>query len=212
MPEATPDATGPVRKAKVLTRALGDLIGTVSPAGTDLFAGRIDGHTFPVTFQVRPGVDTLVGCPDPPDTAVVCRTAWLPGRIEARVVVTGGDLRGGRSVSVSFLYADSTVVLTVGPDTDARVSPPVSADQLLAAAGTSALLSEAKAEVEAEVQAAMDEAEKAAGDGTDSTGEASLAPPALSGPTPTEYSSAEPSSVTGSSSANSTNETGGSPR
>ncbi|NEA62249.1 hypothetical protein [Streptomyces sp. SID12488] len=208
VPEATSDAARRARTAKALTQVLGSLIGTVSPAEAGLFAGRIDGHTFPVTFQVRPGVDALVECPDPPETAVVCRTAWLPGRIEAQVVVAGGDLWGGRSVSVSYLYASHTVVLTVGPDTDAKVSPPVSADQLLAAAGTSALLSQAKYEI----QAAEYEAEDAAGDGTDPTGEPSLTPPTAPDPAPTGLSSAEPSSVTDSSSTDSTSETGGSPR
>ncbi|WP_327697154.1 hypothetical protein [Streptomyces sp. NBC_00459] len=201
--EPTPNAARQVRTAKALTRALGDLIGTVSPAGTDLFAGRIDGHIFPVTFRVRRGVDALVDCPEPPKAAMTCRTAWLPGRIEGRVVVSGPDLWGVRSVSVSYLYADSTVELTVGPDSDARVSPPVGIDQLVAAASTSALLAEAKYEV---LQAKY-EAEDAAGDGTESTTGPSLAPPSTAEP-----SSAEPSSATDSSSTGSTNETGGSPR
>ena len=208
VPEATPEAYRRVRTAEALTRALGDLIGTVSPAGTDHFVGRIDGHTFPVTFRVRPAVDALVDCPNPPKPAMTCRTAWLPGRIEGRVVVSGPDLWGVRSLGVSYLYADSTVELTVGPDTDAKVSPPVGIDQLVAAAGTSALLSEAKHEI----QEARYEAQDAAGDGTDSSAGASLAPPATTEPSPSEPLGAEPSSVTDSSSTGSTNETGGSPR
>ncbi|ELP67102.1 hypothetical protein ACKI1I_31720 [Streptomyces turgidiscabies] len=206
----TAESAHRMRTAKALTRALGQLIGTVTLDDKGLFAGRAAGHTFPVTLRVEPGSDALVVCPDPPETAVTCRTAWLADRIEARVVVAGGTLWGGRSVSVSFLYADSTVELTVGPDTAARVSPPVSADQLVAAAGTSALLAEVKAEIEDQAlyEADAHRASPAVG--------ASLAPPdnteapTPQAPTPQPYA-AEPSSASDQSSASSTSETGGSP-
>ncbi|WP_105972834.1 hypothetical protein [Streptomyces geranii] len=193
------------RTANALTQALGDLIGPVSPHGTDLFAGRTEGHVFPVTFQVVPGKDTLVECPEPPGTALVCRTAHLSGdRIEARVVVSGGALWGGQSVSVSYRYVNSTVKLTVGPDTDARVSPPVTADQLVAAAGASALLAEVKREVKEAVAAEL--ADPAA----DFAGGASVAPP---DPSPNSLNSPNSSASPNSSVSDtgSTNETGGTP-
>ncbi|MEH0419108.1 hypothetical protein [Streptomyces sp. B21-083] len=210
-----------MRMAKALTRALGQLIGTVSVDDKGLFAGRVGGHTFPVTLRVEPGSDALVVCPDPPETAMTCRTAWLSGRIEARVVVAGGALWGGQSVSVSYLYADSTVELTVGPDTDARVSPPVSADQLVAAAGTPALLSEVKAEMEAQALYGAEE------QGANPTDGASLAPPdrtrtpkprapTRQARTPQPFtpqpSTAESSSAIDLSNVLGTSETGGSPR
>ncbi|WP_405821153.1 hypothetical protein OG241_35105 [Streptomyces sp. NBC_01390] len=222
VPGAMTDAARKARAAKALTRELGDLIGTVLTAGKapGEYVGRIDERAFPVTFRVTTEADTLVDCPVQPEPTATCRTAWLPGRIEARVVESGPQLWGGQSVSVSYVYENSTVELAVGPDTETRVSPPVDGDQLLAAAGSPVLLSEGKHEVlEAEKAALAQKAERAenaeetpetaetAADGTDSTAEPSLAPPATAEP-----SSVEPSSATGPSSNGSTNETGGSPR
>lgn len=207
MPVATDasEAAPGERMAKALTRALGDLIGTVTPNGAESFAGRIDGHTFPVTLRVTTRSDALVECPDPPETAMTCRTAWLSGRIEARVVVAGGALWGGKSVSVSYRYAESTVQLTVAPDADARVSPPVTADQLVAAAGTSALLAEVKAEIKDQAQYEAQE------HGATPTAGASLAQPSTAQPSTAEPFTAEPSSASAPSGTDSTSETGGSP-
>ncbi|MEW2116571.1 hypothetical protein AB0945_15515 [Streptomyces sp. NPDC005474] len=206
---ATPDATlAPetalrTRTAEALNRALGDLIGTVSADGAGRYASRLDGHTFPVTLRVEPGSDALVHCPDPPETTMTCRTAWLPGRIEARVVEVGGALWGGRTVSVSYHYADSAVKLTVGPDTAARLSPPVTADQLLAAAGTPALLSEVRAEVQDRAP------HKARDDQTNPSDGASRAPAATTQPFDSQSATVEPRSATDLGGTDSTSKAGG---
>lgn len=206
---ASEDAVGGARTAEALTRALGGLIGTVTPKGADRFAGRLKSHTFPVTFQVVPGGDGLAECPDLPETAMTCSTAWLPDGSEARVIVSGGTLWGGQSFSVSYRYAESTVNLTVTPDTDAAVSPPVTVDQLVAAAGTKALLTEVTYQ-------AQHAAETAAN--SNSSGEASDSPSypdltATTEPSTAELSTAEPSLAGDPSGTDdSTSETGGSPR
>lgn len=198
-----PETAHRTRTAKALTVALGDLIGTVSADGAGRYAGRIDGHTFPVTLRVEPGSDALVHCPEPPETTTTCRTAWLPGRIEARVVVVGGALWGGRTVSVSYHYADSTVQLTVGPDTAARLSPPVTADQLVVAAGTPALLSEVRAE-------AQDRApHKARDHRTNPSDGASRAPSATTQPSDSQSATVEPRSATDLGGTDSTSKAGG---
>ncbi|MGW3648760.1 hypothetical protein [Streptomyces sp. NPDC000878] len=205
VPTGTTEALGRAEVAAALTVALGDLIGTVSPDGVDLFAGRIDGHTFPVTFQVIQGADALGECPDPPDQAVTCRTAWLSGRIEARLLVTGADLPGGESLGISYRYLESTVKLTVGSDTDAGVSPPVTADQLVVAAGSEAML----AAVKYELKYAARYAEKAE---ANSSGEASGSPSFPAPDATTEPSTAEPSLAGDPNDTDSASETGGSSR
>lgn len=205
VPAASEDAVRGARTAKALTRALGDLIGTVTPDGADRFAGRLKGHTFPVTFQVMPGGDGLAKCPDLPRTAMTCSTAWLPDGSEARVIVSGDTLEGGQSLSVSYRYAESTVNLTVTPDADAKVSPPVTVDQLVAAAGTKALLAEVRDQAK---EQALDAAEAAA----DSSGEASDYSPSQAATATTEPPTAEPSLADGTSDTDSANETGGSSR
>ncbi len=154
VPEATPDAVHRKQAAEALSLALGDWIGPVTPSGTDLFVGRRDGHAFPVRFQAVPdGSEGVAPCPgalelleseSPESTGSNCRTAWQPdGRIQARVTVAYGEVSGLRSVSVLYRYAGSTVKLAVDPDTAARVSPPVTADQVLSAAVSAVLLPEA---------------------------------------------------------------------
>jgi hypothetical protein len=199
-PTATSEAVRRARTAAALTRALGDLIGTVSPDGALLFAGRIDGHTFPVTFQVVQGKDTLGECPDPPEPAVTCRIARLPDGSEARVVESGPALWGGQSVSVTYRHVNAIVKLTIAPDTDDRVSPPVSVDQLVAAAGTSALLAEVKYQVKYEAQTAANPSSEAP-DAPPSTGPAATAEPSTAG----SFSAGDLSDI------GSANETGGSP-
>uniref|UniRef100_A0AAU1ZYH9 Uncharacterized protein n=1 Tax=Streptomyces sp. NBC_00093 TaxID=2975649 RepID=A0AAU1ZYH9_9ACTN len=220
VPSPAPSLTAPVpvasaseaavrgaRTAEALTRALGDLIGTVTPAGVDHFAGRLKGHIFPVTFQVMPGGGGLAECRDLPETATTCRTASLPDGSEVRVIVSGGTLWGGQSFSVSYRYAESTVNLTVTPDADAQVSPPVTVDQLVAAAGTKALLTEVRDQAK---DRALDAAEAA----EDSSGEASDSPsaPAETAPATAEPPTAEPSLADDPSGTDSTSETGGSSR
>ncbi|MEU6223951.1 hypothetical protein [Streptomyces sp. NPDC047042] len=161
-----------LRMAKVLTRALGDLIGTVTVDDTGRFAGRIDGHTFPVSLQVVLGATPLAECPNPPERAMTCHTALLPDRTEARVVVAGGALLGGQSLSVSYRYAESTVKLTVDPDRSLGLSPPVTTAQLVKAAGSPAVLAEVKAEMKEQV---LDDADHQP---ANPEGAASLAPPA----------------------------------
>lgn len=204
-PTGTTEALGRAEVAAALTVALGDLIGTVSPDGAGLFAGRIDGHTFPVTFQVIQGADALDECPDPPDQAVTCRTAWLSGRIEARLLVAGGDLPGDESLGISYRYLESTVKLTIGADTDAGVSPPVTADQLVVAAGSEVML----AAVKYELKYAARYAEKAE---ANSSGEASDSPSFLAPDATTEPSTAEPSLAGDPNDTDSASETGGSSR
>lgn len=144
-------------KAAALTQVLGEWIGTVSPLepyttsgadDVDLFAGQLDGHVFPVTFLVVPGADALFDCAEIAGSGGACRTALLPGGIEARVYVAGGDQWGGESISVTYRYANSTVELNIAPDTAGKVSPPVTADQVVAAAGSSVLLAQVKHEAE----------------------------------------------------------------
>ncbi|MDX3458296.1 hypothetical protein PV396_41260 [Streptomyces sp. ME02-8801-2C] len=206
------------RTAKVLTRALGDLIGTVSVDDAGRFAGRIDGHTFPVSLQVVLGATPLADCPNPSEKAMTCHTAWLPDRTEARVVVAGGALLGGQSLSVSYRYAESTVKLTVDPDRSLGLSPPVTPDQLVEAAGSSAVLAEVVTEMKEQVLADADHQP------TNPESAASLAPPATTQPTPqasvpqtsddepsdAQRAAVEPSSVSDPDSTDSNSTTGGS--
>ncbi|MFF3379811.1 hypothetical protein ACFYXF_43525 [Streptomyces sp. NPDC002680] len=214
VPSPAPSVTAPVpvasapaetareaRTAEALTRALGGRIGTVTPNGADHFVGRLEGHAFPVTFQVMPGGAGLAECQDLPKTVMSCRTAWLPDGSEARVIVSGDTLWGGQSLSVSYRYAENTVNLTVTPDADAKVSPPVTVDQLVAAAGTKALLTEVTYQAQYAAQAEPNSADGA-----------SDSPSSLAATATTEPSTAEPSLADDPSGTDSTSEIGGSPR
>ncbi|UIX31404.1 hypothetical protein [Streptomyces sp. GQFP] len=203
---ASEDAVRGARTAEALTRALGDLIGTVTPDGADRFAGRLKGHIFPVTFQVMPGGGSLAECSDLPETATTCSTALLPDGSEVRVIVSGDTLWGGQSFSVSYRYAESTVNLTVTPDADAKVSPPVTVDQLVAAAGTKALLTEVKYQAQYAAEATADSSDEA------SDSPSSPASPAETAPATAEPSTAEPSLASDPTGTDSTSETGGSSR
>lgn len=112
------------------------------------FQGEVGGNTFPVVFSVRPqGDPEYLGanpvCRDNPLRGFRCKTAMLPGGIKVRAITAEGNGNGAQTltgVDLKFTYGTSTVRLTVDGDDASMVSAPVTADQLLGAAGDSRFL------------------------------------------------------------------------
>lgn len=112
------------------------------------FQGEVGGSTFPVVFSVRPqGDPEYLGanpvCRDNPLRGFRCRTAMLPGGIKVHTITAEGNGNGAQTLTgvyLKFTYGTSTVRLTVDGDDASMVSAPVTADQLLGAAGDSRFL------------------------------------------------------------------------
>ncbi|MEU8627658.1 hypothetical protein [Streptomyces sp. NPDC048669] len=140
---------------------LGELLPQVGPVHpVDLAVSRYqagrDGNVFPVVFSVRAESGRSVApqegpCPNYPDRKLRCKRAMLPGGIEAHAatVVTGPNgSPAPTSTVVRFMYGDSTVVLSVDGDEATREPSPVTADQLLAVAGSPRFLKLVKSAAE----------------------------------------------------------------
>ncbi|MFF1919109.1 hypothetical protein ACFVW8_00835 [Streptomyces sp. NPDC058221] len=138
--------------AALLDKLLPPEFGPVRPVdlAVSRYQGGADGKAFPLVFSVRPmgtpGGGAAPGqppCRDDLDKKVRCRTATLPGGIEARAVTTASRPRQSQSVTttvVRFAYGDSSVALSVGGDTTTKTSPPVSVGELLGVAGNDRFL------------------------------------------------------------------------
>lgn len=140
---------------------LGELLPQVGPVHpVDLAVSRYqagrDGNVFPVVFSVRAESGRSVApqegpCPNSPDKKLRCKRAMLPGGIEAHAstVATGpAGSPASTSTVVRFMYGDSTVVLSVTGDEATRKPSPVTADQLLAVAGSPRFLNLVKSAAE----------------------------------------------------------------
>ncbi|MEV0782712.1 hypothetical protein AB0I52_06935 [Streptomyces sp. NPDC050423] len=128
---------------------LGELLPQLGPvrpvdlAVSQYQAGR-GGNVFPVVLSVQAESGRSVApqegpCRDYPDMKLRCKRAVLPGGIvaHATTVVTGPDgSPDSTSTIVRFTYGDSSVILSVDGDEDTKEPSPVTADQLLAAAGS----------------------------------------------------------------------------
>ncbi|MFC0600648.1 hypothetical protein [Streptomyces palmae] len=124
--------------AAVLNELLPAAFGTVRPV--DLAVSRYQGssgdHVFPVVFSVRPtgGLAQEPPCQDVPAAKYQCERVNLMDGMTAHAITSTGISKGGKEVvgvSVSFVFKDSTVVLSADGDDSAAVSAPVTADQLL---------------------------------------------------------------------------------
>lgn len=137
------------RAAMLLGELLPREFGPVRPVPLTVsrYQGGTDGNVFPVVLSVRPEGEGTARpeptCRDRPDRSLRCKRATLPGGIEAQAVTTVTPSKHSRPLTgttVRFTYGHSTVALSVDGDRTTNVSPPVTADQLLAVAGSSGFL------------------------------------------------------------------------
>ncbi|MGC5411217.1 hypothetical protein ACPXCX_47220, partial [Streptomyces sp. DT225] len=106
------------------------------------YQGGAESPVFPLTFSVRPLATGKAAradraCLDVAVKHLRCDEVSLPGGIMAQAITAAGNAEGGKTitgVTVRFRYGHSRVTLAVGGDTDAMVSAPVTADDLLAVA------------------------------------------------------------------------------
>ncbi|MFJ9678080.1 hypothetical protein ACIRP2_08495 [Streptomyces sp. NPDC101194] len=128
--------------AAVLDELLPAAFGTVRPVDLTVsrYQGGSGGHVFPVVFSVRPTAGPSDSpqkpCPYDPEKEKKyrCEQVTLLDGIVARAVTTTDSSKGRKhvvGVDISFVYRDSTVVLSADGDDSAAVSAPVTADQLL---------------------------------------------------------------------------------
>lgn len=137
------------RAALLLGELLPREFGPVQPVALTVsrYQGRTGGNVFPLVLSVRPEDEGAAlpepTCRDSPDRNRHCKRATLPGGIEAQAVTEVTLSKRSQSLTgtgVRFTYGHSTVALSVDGDRTTMVSPPVTADQLLAVAGSSRFL------------------------------------------------------------------------
>ncbi|MFC8534641.1 hypothetical protein ACFUJY_11885 [Streptomyces sp. NPDC057249] len=131
--------------AAVLESLLPEALGPVRPVdiAVNRYQGGADGGpAFPLSFSVRPLATGKAAradraCLDVAVKHLRCDEVSLPGGMMAQAITAAGNAEGGKtvtSVTVRFTYGHSRVTLAVGGDTDAMVSAPVTADDLLVVA------------------------------------------------------------------------------
>ncbi|MFJ8012634.1 hypothetical protein [Streptomyces sp. NPDC096339] len=117
----------------VLQDLLPGTVGTVQR--TDLhvsqYQGTKDGKAFTIIFRVRPsnadpGIKPCLGV-----KGQICKTATLPGGIEATAATSPINNGNVTATQVSFHYGRSNVSLTIAPHDASNTSAPVTNDQLL---------------------------------------------------------------------------------
>ncbi|KPI09128.1 hypothetical protein OK006_5252 [Actinobacteria bacterium OK006] len=134
------------RAAVLLDKLLPDAVGLIRPVDTAVrqYQGETkDGKTFRIIFSVGPsGGPSGPPCTDDPGALKggSCERATLPGGIKATSYRLFTDSPNTMATMVYFSYGDSDVSLTVNPDADAKVSAPVTSQELLAAVGDSRFL------------------------------------------------------------------------
>ncbi|MFG2476473.1 hypothetical protein [Streptomyces fagopyri] len=133
--------------AVLLDELLPDSVGLIRPVGLDVsrYRGETeDGKVFFIRFSVRPSGNS----PDPiachsaafAAKGASCEQSTLPGGIKATSFRVLMDSSETMATGVRFRYGHSDVGLTVEPDVDAKVSAPVTSEELLAVAGDSRFL------------------------------------------------------------------------
>ncbi len=133
----------------VLQSLLPATVGTVqrTDLSVNMYQGTKDGKTFTIIFSVRPsGPDTTAKGPDCV-TAMGqdCKRTILPGGIEAMSATSPNNNGGVSETRLHFRYGKSTVSLVISPQDRSNTSAPVTNDQLLEVAKTSAFLDLVKA-------------------------------------------------------------------
>ncbi|MCM9080248.1 MULTISPECIES: hypothetical protein [Streptomyces] len=131
----------------VLQQLLPPSVGTVQRVdlGVRHYQGTKDGKTFHIVFSVRPFEPGTAPQACREIKGTVCSKTTLPGGIEAAASISpinNGDVTESR---VWFRYGASDVSLSVNPHDESHTSAPVTAQQLLDLAASSAFLDLVKA-------------------------------------------------------------------
>ncbi|WKD34061.1 hypothetical protein [Streptomyces xanthophaeus] len=131
----------------VLQQLLPPSVGTVQriDLGVRHYQGTKDGKTFHIIFSVRPFEPGTAPQACREIKGTVCSKTTLPGGIEAAASISpvdNGDVTESRAW---FRYGTSDVSLAVGPHEASHTSAPVTAQQLLDLAKSSAFLDLVKA-------------------------------------------------------------------
>ncbi|MGX6742929.1 hypothetical protein [Streptomyces peucetius] len=126
----------------VLQELLPEGIGTVQRTDIDVRQYQVTkgGKKFVLIFSVRPHDASRSSKPCADVKGVVCKTATLPGGVEAEAITMPMDSGEVTGTWVAFRYGGSDVSLSLDPDAASNTSAPVTNDQLLAVAAAPAFL------------------------------------------------------------------------
>ncbi|MFD4738551.1 hypothetical protein ACFWNR_24035 [Streptomyces virginiae] len=130
------------RAVGVLQQLLPPSVGTVQriDLGVRQYQGSKDGKTFHIIFSVRPSDPSMEPQTCREIKGTVCSKATLPGGIQADAAVSPINNGNVTESRVRFRYGASDVSLSVGPHDASNTSAPVTAQQLLDVAKSSAFL------------------------------------------------------------------------
>lgn len=135
------------RAVGVLQGLLPESVGTVQRTDLNvrMYQGTKDGKTFVIIFSVRPSGSDTSGKPCLEAKGLVCKKTTLPGGIEATALTMPINNGNVTASELSFRYGRSNVRLSVNPHEASNTSAPVTNDQLLELARSSAFLDLVKA-------------------------------------------------------------------
>ncbi|MFF4267196.1 hypothetical protein ACFY7Y_27040 [Streptomyces virginiae] len=130
------------RAVGVLQQQLPPSVGTVQRIDLSVrqYQGSKDGKTFRIIFSVRPSEPGMAPQTCREIKGTVCSKATLPGGIRADAAVSPINNGNVTESWVWFRYGASDVSLRVGPHDESNTSAPVTAQQLLEVARSSAFL------------------------------------------------------------------------